>query len=218
MPYEFKYSTNLQPEPFKCELECQRCEYFIQKNDTTPVQCKMKVCVGLPYCWRHMRTKLHLRIAKSQIPEAGNGVYAFHPDQTVRKVFKKGDKITLYDGQFINKNTVDERYTNSDQVTAPYVYSIGTSGDNFVDAACKRGVGGMFNFKPYTGKRNPNNVIAKKVQNENKVMLYALRDIQNGEEMFLDYGRNYNVELNNELNETHSTKYVRPRRPSRRRL
>ena len=218
MPYKFKYSTTLNEVPFTCNIDCRQCEYKIKKNDNTTVRCKMRVCIGLPYCWRHMRSQLHLRVAKSQIPEAGNGVYAYHPDANIQKVFKKGDSITTYDGEFIDKEEVDRRYTNSEEVTAPYVYSIGTSGNNFVDAACVRGVGGMFNFKPYTGKRNPNNVIAKKIKNENKVMLYAIRDIRNGEEMFLDYGRNYNVNLNQELNETHSTNYVRLQSRRRRRL
>ena len=215
MPYEFKHSSDLND--FTCNIDCRQCEHRIVRANGTHVRCKMKVCIGLPYCWRHTRSILHLRVAKSQIHEAGNGVYAFHPDRNVRRVFKKGDAITTYDGELIHKQEVDRRYSDSEQVTAPYVYSIGSSGENYIDAACTRGIGGMFNFKPYTGRRNPNNVIARKVSNQNKVMLYALRDIDNGEEMFLDYGRNYNVELNQELHERHSTRYVRPRRHSRRR-
>jgi SET domain-containing protein len=216
MPYQFKYSTDLSDEPFVCNIECRQCEHEILKTNGTHVRCKMKVCIGLPYCWRHMRSVLHLRVAKSQIPEAGNGVYAYHPDPKVRRVFRKNQPITTYDGELLNQEEVDRRYTNSEEVTSPYTYAIGTT-ENYIDAACTRGVGGMFNFKPYTGKRNPNNVYAKKVQNQNKVMLYANRDILNGEEMFLDYGRAYKVELNKDLHEYHTTNYVRPRRLSRRR-
>lgn len=216
MPYEFKHSSDLNN--FTCNIECKQCKHRIEKKNGTSVRCKMQVCIGLPYCWRHMRSLLHLKVARSQIPQAGNGVYAFHPDRNIRRVFKKGDAITTYDGSLIDKHEVDRRYSDSQEITAPYVFQIGTSGENYIDAACVRGIGGMFNFKPYTGRRNPNNVYAKKVSNKNEVMLYASRDIHNGEELYLDYGRAYNVELNDELHERHSTKYVRPRRPSRRRL
>ncbi len=220
MPYEFNHSSDLNN--FNCPIECKQCSFEIEKpmkrtNTIRKTRCKMQVCLGLPYCWRHMRSKLHLRVGDSEIPNSGKGVFAYHPDRNVRRVFKKGESITTYDGELISKEEVDRRYSDSQQITAPYVFQIGTSGNNYIDAACIRGIGGMLNFKPYTGRRNPNNVKGRKVNGQNKVMLYAIKDIHNGDELYLDYGENYVVDLNDELHERHSTNYVRPRRRSRRR-
>jgi SET domain-containing protein len=206
MPYEFKHSSDVND--FHCNLTCKRCEGE-NKNGT---QCKLQVCIGLPYCWRHMRSKLQIKIARSTIPNSGNGVFAYNPSKNI--VFKKGDFICYYDGELINQAEVNRRYSEYD-TTAPYTYHIGATGDNYVDAACERGIGGMLNFKTYTGRRNPNN--AKGRKHGNKVKISALKDIRHGDEIFLDYGMNYNVELNQELHERHSTNYVRPRRRQRRR-
>ncbi len=206
MPYEFHHSSDVND--FHCNLNCKRCE-GVNKNGT---QCKLQVCIGLPYCWRHLRSIYHLKVAESGIENAGKGVFAYDPTKEI--VFRKGDFICYYDGELINQDEINRRYSVHD-ITAPYAYKIGANSNTYIDAACERGIGGMFNFKPFVGKRNPNNAKGRKYGN--KVKVIALKDIHNGHEIFLDYGIMYDVQENEELHERHSTNYVRPRRHQRRR-
>ncbi len=238
MPYLFEYSNSTREQPFYCSVECNQCQHvYKDKNGNVRGQCEAKVCIGLPYCWRHLRRDMKLYVGVSNIPDAGKGVFAYPPvrraddddenifgdesdesDSEAERVviFPRGTLISLYDGELITKEEVDRRYSESEEAVAPYVYKIGKM---YIDAACRRGIGGMLNFIPYKrGEANPNNVKARVINKNNKQTagLYALRDIYNGEELYLDYGPDYSMKLNEQIKERHKTRKLSTARLIRR--
>jgi len=126
----------------------------------------------------------HLRILESTIEGAGKGVFALdksRPHGVI--IFKKNSEICKYDGHIISKSENDDRYGINH--TAPYSYSIrGTGREKKVeDAACHRGVGSLINHS-----NQPN---AHALQRHGRILIFASRDIRNGEEVFTDYGADY---------------------------
>ena len=55
-------------------------------------------------------------------------------------IFRKGDKIITYVGEFLSRREIDERY---DDCTAPYGIQI--NNNNFRDASLQRGTGSLVN-------------------------------------------------------------------------
>ncbi len=94
----FHFHTN--EGNFDEKLNCMSCQFI--KADG--LQCKNRVCIGLPYCWLHERFIKHLEVTVSNIPNAGLGVYAFNGTDTREIIFKQGDLVTPYFGQVIDKD------------------------------------------------------------------------------------------------------------------
>jgi len=214
MPYSFEFLVD-NNVTFQCALQSQKC---IETSKQTGIMCKRTTIIGTPYCWTHLLYKKRLRIKPSTIPAAGNGLFA---QNTIRPgndpptiIFKKNDTIIEYKGERINLNRLNQRYdTHSDKGrtikhTAPYGMSI--TNDLYIDSACKRGVGSLANHKSrkdanaeikYIYAVNENNRRGPKVG----IKIVALRDIKNGEEIFISYGRSYK----RKKNETHRTRKKR---------
>lgn len=56
------------------DMQCRRCEAETRAG----AQCRLRVCYGLPYCWRHTRSILRVRICNSRF---GGGLFAWHPPE-----------------------------------------------------------------------------------------------------------------------------------------
>jgi hypothetical protein len=189
--YQFTFSVNGNTK-FQCKIQCEQC--CITKPDGG--QCKRKTCIGSPYCYIHLLLVRHLRIKQSTLPNGGKGLFAMDPKATANAVvFKKGDTIIDYDGELINDNTKTARYG---KYTAPY--AVECKKDCNVDCACERGVGANANTNP-----NHNNATFSVDRGRKTVKIKASKNIRNGEEIFLSYGRSF------KLNEPtqHVTKYGR---------
>ena len=195
---------------FDCFLKCRRCIHV----QTNGVQCKRNVCMGRPYCWQHMKD---IRIAKSKIPQAGNGIFAKLSKEKRQMqehhdiVFSKGDIIGHYIGELLDARKLDERYGES---TAPYALHL--SNDMYVDCACDRSIVALANHAMDSKSKNaelefymnPQNGLASGV-------LRASKNIKDGDEILTDYiesnSENHNTELAYKLDDNtfHETK---PRR------
>ena len=154
----------------------------------------------MPKCWLHLQRENHLQIMPSTINGAGSGLFVRDPLKSANDIiFWRGDKIVDYLGERITREQLDARYG---QYTAPY--AIGHGRDFYEDSACFRGAGSLINHKP----RQFANVAFHWSDAEHKFEIYATRNIRNFSELFVDYGREY------ELNEPTS---YRTSRTSRRR-
>tara|TARA_R110000868_G_scaffold267137_1_gene526405 strand:- start:623 stop:1234 length:612 start_codon:yes stop_codon:yes gene_type:complete len=184
MPYEFIYDI---PDggKFRGPLEQFQCAHT---NPISNIRCKRKGYLGYDRCWQHMRSDFHVRIKKSTIPGAGKGLFADCPDAEGGVCFPAGkgnnnvgQRIVYYDGERIDKKTLEDRYGEG---TAPYAIQVNK--DLFEDAALRRTVGSFANA-PLKGVK-PN---AKLYSYNSKAALGSIRKIKDGEEIFADYGREY---------------------------
>jgi hypothetical protein len=140
----------------------------------------------VPYCWSHARSVKHLRIAKSTIQGAGQGLFAIRTKKAgltkkelEKPVFKKDQVITPYVGERITNQEKDDRYH---EYTAPYALSFKRpKGEvEIIDSACKRGLASLANHKVPSRGAN-----AKLTENGN---LSATKNIYEGSEIFAYYG------------------------------
>lgn len=168
---------------FSCQLVCSRCGGT--KADGTA--CTRAVCIGTEYCWQHMTSQARLKIAPSGIAGAGKGLFAWltlknraaHPSDVVSS---KGSKILAYDGERVSAQELSTRYGKK---TAPY--AAGGSGV-FIDAACRRGAGGMANGSNRAHRANANYAVDPRSGN---IVLRATKHIRHGDEILCAYGRSY---------------------------
>lgn len=154
--------------------------------------CRNRTVMSQPYCWIHLLKDRKLRIRKSTIRGAGQGLFAqttWKVPSAVRRVreavaFKKGEQIIPYVGEILSAGQLAERYGRK---TAPYALKM--SRDRFVDAAFKRGAGGMAN-DPRNSTKRPN---ARFSLNSRGTYpsIKASRTIYSGEEVLVPYGAGY---------------------------
>jgi cyclophilin family peptidyl-prolyl cis-trans isomerase len=190
MPYRFNFYVDKNIE-FSCILKSDRCE-FIKKDGE---RCKLKTIIGTPYCHIHLKYEYHLTIKKSNLQNAGKGLFAFNNKKGINDiVFKKGDKIIEYKGELISNEELTERYNN---FTAPYALQINKN--EYQDCSCNRGVGSIANTYP-----NHNNSTFTIFRN--KAFIKATKNIRNNEEIYVSYGKSYHLD---EENVKHETKYIR---------
>jgi hypothetical protein len=204
MPYQFSFYHN-DHLMFQGNLKCSQC----RATTKTGHRCTLVSCIGQGYCWIHLKYKNHLRIKKSTIPNAGKGLFAvndklphhpnhpYHPDHVV---FKVDDVIADYDGEVINQAQLEHRYGNR---AAPYVAMQTQANGKYEDGALVRGVGTMANRPP------PNRLSNAKLSYSTarrKLVLRATRRIYHNQEVFLNYGPDYN---HNRAGTRHVTRSVR---------
>jgi len=193
MPYQFTFEDEENDHEFSCKFNSKRCEYIKPANGQ---RCKNKVVFGLPLCHCHLLSQRHLKIAASTIKNAGKGLFALNkalPEDAI--IFKKGQKIIEYIGEPINLEELNERYQDR---TAPY--AIGINANRFIDSACLRGTGSFANTML---RKNDNNATFSTYRGQASIK--ATKNIKNGQEIFVYYGNQYN--LNEDTN--HKTKYIR---------
>lgn len=180
MPYKFTF--NAPDKTFECILNCDQCQAMTSRGNR---RCRRRVCIGLPYCHAHLLYVKYLQIKESTIPNSGKGLFAFKPDATGDNeiIFHRGDTIIEYHGESVSSADLDDRYGD---YTAPY--AIQHSRHRFEDAACWRGIGAMANHQnarranaEYTPRR------------DGRVWLRATKNIRQGQEIFCNYGVEYDL-------------------------
>jgi len=190
----FKYYINNNQPNFVCTLEKQQCSCI--KSDGN--RCRRKVVIGLEFCFQHLELKRHLKIKKSTIPNSGLGVFALDSrlpsDDTKTILFRgernkkrgTGDFITNYNGETISNTEMEDRYHDN---TAPYACRINPRA--VVDAACSRGLGSMINSTTSYSAANCEFVQRRVGHQPVGVYVRARKNIRNGEELKVWYGKDY---------------------------
>lgn len=184
----FKIGNNVH---FRTNLESIRCKDKLKNG----AQCKKRTVMGSSHCYLHLLYKHSLRIKQSELLNSGLGLFAMDPMNSDGNaiIFKKGATIIEYDGEIIDLEELESRY---DDKTAPYTVKI--SKDVYEDGAKFRGVGTLANT--YAGHNNATLSVYR-----GRAKLKATKNIRNGDEIYLSYGRAYQL---NEPDVEHSTKKV----------
>jgi len=197
MPYQFSFKEDDDDVPiFQCHLKHYRCEHI---NPKTGKRCNRQQYIGFDRCWKHLETDFHLKIKPSSIPHAGRGLFAFNGMDNNDIVFRgsreKGDRIIAYNAELISGVEIEERYG---EFTAPYAVEINK--ELVEDGACWRSAGSIANHKSHSRAN------AKLYIFQNRAYLRATKNIRNGQEITIDYGKDYNL---SEKGIHSETKYVR---------
>jgi uncharacterized protein len=147
-----------------------QCSYKTKKG-----RCKRKTVITHPYCAQHTLEAFGLYVAPSQVKGAGLGLYTTKP-------IKKGTVIVEYKGEKLTTKQYNERYDKDDYGS----YGMEVNSRLVIDA--RKTSSGLARYVcDYTGSgKKPNT----QYQGEkHKVEIIALRNIEPGEELLIDYGK-----------------------------
>lgn len=192
MPFEFAI-TKPDGSKFSCDIHSRGCEAHRRDGQ----RCDRKVHFG-SLCTKHLKGLRNLVIQRSRIRNSGLGLFA---SGHRNPVFRRGSLIIEYAGELINDHEMKRRYG---ELTAPY--GVGLTSENgslTLDGACLRGPGAFANHA--TGLETNADLLVMPGSTK-RIGVYAKRDIEDGEEIFIDYGPSY------EFDSDHTT--VRKRRGS----
>lgn len=178
MVYYFTFKVDGE-ELFRTPISSLQCTDITKRG----TRCKRKCVIGSAFCSSHLAYQHHLKIKNSNIEGAGKGLFACDPlDSNSNEIlFKKRIKIVSYNGEIINQAELERRYG---EFTAPYAVAI--SENRFEDGARVRGIGSLANIDP--GHNNATLSIHR-----GQVSLKAIKNIRNGDEILLSYGRAYRM-------------------------
>ena len=193
----FHYHVPQQEHYFDAPIETCQCAQI--KDDG--LRCKRRVCIGMPYCYMHLKFKHFLCIKQSSIPNSGMGVFACNqklPEGAI--IFKKNERICYYDGEIISKEVLEDRYTKD--YTAPYALEINKN--RFEDGATHVGVGALINHKPMSKSNCRLSITGGK---NRKGQIIATKNIKNNTELFLNYGKQYDLNQEGVICSRNNKKY-----------
>jgi hypothetical protein len=172
----FKFSRRQKDGTFKmawgCPLLSARCVHVGEKG-----QCNNRSVIGIGYCWQHLKSDLGLKIKDSTIRQAGKGLFA-------TRDLAAGHRFPYW-SQELTDGKLNARYKARE--TAPYGLRSKTK-RRTLDAACVRGVGSLPNHDPDRA-----NCI---LTDDGYAQL--IRDVANGEEIFINYGKDYQFDKDTE--------------------
>ena len=124
-------------------------------------------------------------------------------------IFKKGQFICRYDGEFIDEDELEDRYRDK---TAPYGLMV--KRNEYIDSAGQRYIGSLINHKPKS-QSNAEYIAVLNQRNNHYVNIKATKNIKNNTEIFVPYfqerqrGRIYEL---HEQGVSNTTKYKAERR------
>ena len=176
---------------FDGQLRTMRCEYILPSGH----QCRRNCTIGLPYCFSHLPKEYQVEVKKSKIPNSGNGVFAIDKSKGNNDIiFRTNDEIIPYYGENVTRQELDRRYGHNN--TAPYGIQ---KRNGFEDGALSRGIGTLVNHKA----RGANEALKN---SRGTIVIKALKNIKNNEELYTNYGNNYKFNERNVKYSTNSNK------------
>jgi hypothetical protein len=160
--------------------ECTRCHGQTKKHR----RCKLRTCKIANDCYHHLRSGQGLAVKKSDIPNAGQGLFA-------AKDFETEQRVTEYKGERLSQHQLDVRYPGNTIAR----YTIKTGNGNYIDArSTQSGVARYVNACDYPGQERPCN--AEFVERGNhRVYVETLHPVDRGEELLIAYGPEYYANL-----------------------
>jgi hypothetical protein len=145
------------------------------------VGCKMRTKRG-DLCWMHLKSQEKLRIKKSNIANAGLGLYTMNKIKKKKKITDYGGNVTTAptnSGYEVQLRTRPPAYMDGSNPTSSFGRFANTCRQPNKDAGQCRGN----NAKLAISQRN----------NRWKVNLKATKNIKPGDEVFLAYGAGYQI-------------------------
>lgn len=158
-------------------------------------KCRRKTNI-VPYCWQHAEMVLHVKIKECQwLPKGNKGLFAIDRKRVDAPVFRKGQKILQYTGEFLTEDEMSERYDYYDEdgelVEGRAEYALEYEDGKYVDAEIIKGYGAFIN-DPNGYTRHPENLDPNSKFGKG-LWIVAIKDIYDGDEILIDYGDNYFV-------------------------
>ena len=154
--------------------ECARCSARLVNGK----RCTRKTCLYAHQCWQHTMHNSGVAVMKSNIPEAGKGLFA------VRDL--PSGTMFPYLGRILTQDQVDGLYGQGDSV-ASYVYK--TRKGVCIDASGTQSCLARY-INDTKGTNNEPN--CRWVEHRNgKVSVVTTRPVFKGEELYVDYGDSY---------------------------
>ena len=160
-----------------CELKCVRCTATTAKG----LRCRNKVCIGVDTCHAHRKKTLGVFVKKSNIPNAGKGLFA-------NKDFKQNDVIGKYSGDILTRQQNSERHGKDNKYDMNAYGLAITSAKRVIDASCNRGLMSLANGSASKAQSNAR-FMDKLIQG--KANVRATKKIRKGQEIIIHYGANY---------------------------
>lgn len=156
--------------------DCVRCSALTVRG----IRCKRNTCKYTKYCFQHAWKKEGVKIKKSKIPGAGDGLFA-------AKDFKAGETVADYGGEIINAAEHNRRNGN---------YSLQISRNKFIDGrSTQSGLGRWVNDCRAVTRRGGhcrrNNAKLQVHARSRRGRVRATRRIRAGQEIYAGYGRAY---------------------------
>ena len=111
-------------------------------------------------------------------------------------VFQNGDIVCPYNGEIIDRNELNRRYK---EYTAPY--GLQNRIDSFEDTALRRGIGSIINHSPSKAKCRIS------IGRNNRASIVATKNIKDGEELYINYGKDYKLVEKGVRTSTNNIKY-----------
>lgn len=145
---------------------------------------------GYASAWIIAGSLLHLRVGPSNIPHAGNGLFAYSktPDELL---FRAGNRICRYNGEVITRAALEERFQHE---STPY--SIALPGGMAESAERHRGIGALAN---HSGNiRAANARLSVSIQRRGQII--ATKNIRAGQEILVNYGDDYDFDVQHSTN------------------
>jgi SET domain-containing protein len=176
-----KYNTSKEKKPTlvryskcKCKKTCGRVCY----NKNKRVECTKNNCnVGEGCSNRVIQQKKEKKIIIKETPGKGKGAFA-------NERIKKGDFIIEFVGEII-----DEEMKELRKIRQNDIYIMELKKHWYLDAANKGNFSRFFNHSCFPSTY----ALRWQVNNEPRIALFAMRDIQDGEELSLNYGKDYSL-------------------------
>ncbi len=139
-------------------------------------------------CSTHLENELNLKVKESAIQDAGKGLFCYNRRSNENEVLiTKGQKICSYQGQFIDHEILLRRYNVH---TAPY--GIQYDKDTYIDSALLKGINSLINH----ARVKDTNVRFSVDRRNHEINLVATKNVKNGQELLVNYGRDYQFEDN----------------------
>lgn len=159
-------------------------------------RCKNISCAIGPFCWLHTAIVYHVRAKKSSIPNAGNGLFV--DDSRLQKNFhgfKKDDFIAPYtpgdkyrNEAALRRATSTQRFIEEERPTA--VYAVNTPG-GIVNAHQSNSNPARYANQGSSSGRYRFNAELAFAEDRDEEWIVAIKDIRKGEEIFVDYGEDF---------------------------
>jgi hypothetical protein len=171
------------------QKEKRQCIYI----STRDKQCNnTEIVPGIWFCNRHLSMIYNLRVKKSQIKGAGMGLYGG------KYGFKKGEIIGEYSRYDIKSSQKQCNDRCSNKGHDCYAYFYGTNTEPFYDTeyGAKRSVCYDARYSNSVVVRYANDSRDRRInasfdEFRGRVFMYAMRNISPGQEIFCDYGDDY---------------------------
>ena len=149
----------------------KRCAFSVGNQ-----RCSNNTTITHPYCSKHTKSELGLSVRKSNIPNAGMGLFAERP-------FKKGQNIAQYGGEVLTTAQYDKRYERD----AMGAYGVQLDEERVIDA--RKTTAGVARYAcDYHGSRRKPNAEYVADDEVSQVWIVATRHIKKGDEILTDYG------------------------------